>query len=85
MAAVSGMIALPIILLITIFYRRVKQSPRWYGGSRLVESILQASLGGLALALLVSMGVELMFGIGSIFKGDWSLLPGLWLLGSGVL
>jgi serine/threonine protein kinase len=84
-AAVGSMMALPIILFITLFYRRVKHSPRWYGGSRLAEGISQASLGGLALALLVSMGTELLFGIGSIFKGDWSLLPGLWLLGFGVL
>ncbi len=84
-ATIIGMIALPILLLITIFYRRVKQSSRWYIGSRLVEGILQASLGSLALALLVSAGTELMFGIGSVFKGDWSLLPGLWLLGFGLL
>jgi serine/threonine protein kinase len=84
-AAVGGMMALPSILLIAIFYHWVKHSPRWYGSSRLLEGIFQASLGGLALALLVTMGTELAFGIGSIFKGDWSLLPGLWFLGFGVL
>jgi serine/threonine protein kinase len=82
--AVGGMIVLPCFLLIAIFYYKTKQSPRWYGGSRLAESILQASLGGLALALLVTTGLELAFGIGSIFQGDWSLLPGLWLIGFGV-
>jgi serine/threonine protein kinase len=83
--AIVGMIALPIPVLVIIFYRRVKQSPRWYGGSRLVERFLQASLGGLALALSVSTVTELLFGMGSVFKGDWSLLPGLWLLGFGLL
>lgn len=84
-AAITGIFALPVILLITIFYGRVKQSSRWYVRSRLLERILQASLGGLALALLISTGIELAFGIGSVFKGDWSLLPGLWILGFGVL
>ena len=82
---VTGTVALPSIFLIALFYYRVKASPRWYGGSRLIERILQASLGGLALALLVTTGLELAFGIGSIFKGDWSLLPGLWILGFGLL
>jgi serine/threonine protein kinase len=84
-AVISGMVALPCIFLIAIFYYKVKGSSLWYRGSRLAENILQASLGGLALALLVSAGTELMFGIGSVFKGDWSLLPGFWLLGFGVL
>jgi serine/threonine protein kinase len=84
-AAIAGMIALPIILLITIFYRKVKQSPRWYGGSRLTEHILQASFVGLALALLLSAATGLLFGIGSVFKGDWSLLPGFWVLGFGLM
>jgi serine/threonine protein kinase len=84
-AILAGVIALPIIFLVVFFYYKVKGSPRWYGGSRLTERILQAGLGGLALAFLVSMGTELAFGIGSVFKGDWSLLPGLWILGFGVL
>jgi hypothetical protein len=85
MTAVVGIIALPIILLITIFHQRVKRSPRWYGGSRLAERFLQATLGGLVLALSISTVTELIFGIGSVFKGDWALLPGLWLLGFGVV
>jgi hypothetical protein len=80
-----GMMVLPSLLLMAVFYSKVKVSPRWYGGSRLTEKILQASLGGLALTLFITTASELAFGIGSIFKGDWSLLPGLWLLGFGVL
>jgi serine/threonine protein kinase len=84
-AAIAGMFAVPCIFLVAIFYSKTKQSPRWYLNSRLIERILQASLGGLVLALLITTGLELAFGIGSIFKGDWSLLPGLWILGFGLL
>lgn len=84
-AANTGIISLSVISLIVGFYYRVKQSPRWYHFTRLLERILQAGLGGLILALLVSTASELIFGIGSVFKGDWSLLPGLWILGFGVL
>jgi serine/threonine protein kinase len=84
LASVVGMVALAIALLMTI-YQRVKGSTRWYLGSRRVEGVLQASIGGLALALLVSTVTEIVFGVGSVLKGDWSLFPGFWLLGFGVL
>jgi serine/threonine protein kinase len=82
--SVAAMIALPVVLLLTIVYRNVKRSPRWYDGSRLAERILQAALAGLILALFLTTVTHLLFGIGSVFKGDWSLLPGLWLLGFGL-
>ena len=85
MAAIVGMIILPILVLVTGFYLRVKHSLRWYGGLRRVESILQAMLGGLVIASLISTLTELVFGFGSVFKGDWSLFPGLWMLGFGLV
>jgi serine/threonine protein kinase len=85
LVVVTGIVALPSLFLLTAFYSKVKMSPHWYGGSRLAENILQASLGGLALALVMSTLSEFIFGIGSIFNGDWSLLPGLWILGFGLL
>ncbi len=83
--AVIGMIFLSILILVITVFVRAKHSPRWYGGLRRIEAILQAMLGGLVIASLISTLTELVFGFGSVFKGDWSLFPGLWMLGFGLV
>jgi serine/threonine protein kinase len=85
LASSAGLFIILSFVLVVMMYQRVKKSAVWYRGSRLLEGVLQASLGGLAFALLITTMMGWVFGVGSIFKGDWSLLPALWLIAFGLL
>jgi serine/threonine protein kinase len=78
-------LTLPGILLVLMLYYIARNWSRGYSTLKLYENLLKASLGSMAFALLSSQLLELLFGFGSILKGDWSLFPALWILGFGLL
>jgi DNA-binding helix-hairpin-helix protein with protein kinase domain len=62
------------------FMQKSKQSSQFFNRLQLGERLLQAALGAAALASSLGVLSDLIFGHGSIVKGDYLLVPPLWLL-----